>query len=165
MSAFIANQPNPPAQSVVGQTALPVLDDFYPAIDLAVLRTAIRIDGTVIAERLHAAASAAQLQLAAELAPLKQAGIWQHLWQLDPYNRATPITTKPTHSAAEALYLRAAHSLVAAEVADRYRGYDATAQGHQRADQIEPTADTLRRDARWAIRDLLGTPRTTVELV
>ena len=63
------------------------------------------------------------------------------------------------------LYLRVITCATAAEVAERYRSYDTTAIGNQRADDLTPSIDELRRDVRWAIRDFLGTPRMTVELI
>jgi len=63
------------------------------------------------------------------------------------------------------LYLRIVACATAAEVAERYRSYDTTAAGNQRADDLTPSIDELRRDVRWAIRDFLGTPRMTVELI
>ncbi len=45
------------------------------------------------------------------------------------------------------------------------RDYSATGDGAERADALTPTADEYRRDARWAIRNILGIAHTTVELI
>ena len=63
------------------------------------------------------------------------------------------------------LYLRAVYCATAVELHERYRSYDATGQGNQRADDLAPTIDEIRRDLRNAISDLLGTRRVTVELI
>jgi hypothetical protein len=52
-----------------------------------------------------------------------------------------------------------------AELAERYRGLDTTGTGQSAADQLTPVIDEYRRDARWAISDILGLTRTTVELI
>src|SRR5690606_15682376 len=59
---------------------------------------------------------------------------------------------------------RAVYCTAGAELAERFRSYDATAAGNQRADDLTPSIDEYRRDARYAIRDLLGIGHTTVEL-
>ncbi|SQC90484.1 head completion protein [Pseudomonas aeruginosa] len=53
------------------------------------------------------------------------------------------------------LYLRAVQSATAAEVAERYRWYDTTTSGNDKAQDIATTIDDYRRDQRWAIRDFL----------
>ena len=63
------------------------------------------------------------------------------------------------------LYRRAVQCGTAVELHERYRSYDATAQGNQRADDLTPTIDELRRDHRNAISDLQGLRRVTVELI
>ncbi len=53
----------------------------------------------------------------------------------------------------------------AAELTERYRSFDASDSANQRADDLTPSIDELRRDQRWAIRDLKGESRVTVELI
>ncbi|MCO1344221.1 head completion/stabilization protein [Burkholderia multivorans] len=55
--------------------------------------------------------------------------------------------------------------LAKATLIERYRDYDTTGDGARRADELEPQSDELRRDARWAISDIVGRPRVTVELI
>ena len=62
-------------------------------------------------------------------------------------------------------YRRAIYSEASAEVAERYRNYSATEAGAAKGEAEELTADDYRRDKRFAIRDLLGISRTTVELL
>lgn len=63
------------------------------------------------------------------------------------------------------LYTRAVVCTAGAELVERYRSYDTSNTGHKDADQLNPSIDELRRDARWAIRDLLGKRRSTVALI
>lgn len=164
MSAFIANQPNPAPNTLDNLQPLPSDGGLFPGVDMNRVRLALRIDGTVTPERLRNAALAAQLQLSDELQPLRATGITE-LWQLDLRNRATPLAEKPGISQTEELYFRALCCLTGAELTDRYRSFDSTGEGHKRADVLEATIGNLRRDARWAIRDLLGVRRSTVELI
>jgi len=62
-------------------------------------------------------------------------------------------------------YLRAVRCLAAANLVERFRSFDTTNDGHLYADRLDATIDDLRRDARWAVRDILGQRRTTVELI
>lgn len=62
-------------------------------------------------------------------------------------------------------YLRAVYSLAKAELIERYRDFDATNSGREKADEMVETEDYYRRDARWAVADIQGKPRTVVELI
>ena len=63
------------------------------------------------------------------------------------------------------LYLRAVWCLAKANLIERYRDYDATGSGHDRAEAMDLTEEDLRRDASWALSDIRGVHRTTVELI
>lgn len=154
MSGFIAN-------GTAGAEAAIESDGFWPPIDPAALRQRIRLDGSIAAERLRAAVVNAVLAVNDELAAWKGQQQAAGRAQLS----AVPADHVDGKSRLEQLYLRAVTCAVAAEVAERYRSYDATAAGNQRADDLSPSVDELRRDMRWAIRDLKATPRMTVELI
>jgi hypothetical protein len=62
-------------------------------------------------------------------------------------------------------YRRAIYSTASAEIAERYRTYSATNTGAAKGEEEEQSADDYRRDARFAIRDLLGISRATVVLL
>ncbi|MFC3549463.1 head completion/stabilization protein [Lysobacter cavernae] len=154
MSGFIAN-------GTAGVEAAIDNDGFWPSIDPAALRQRIRLDGSIAAERLRAAIVAAVMAVNDELAAWKarqEAAGYAYL-------QAVPAAGVDGKTRQEQLYLRAVSCATAAEVAERYRSYDTTAAGNQRADDLTPSIDELRRDQRWAIRDFLGTPRMTVELI
>ena len=63
------------------------------------------------------------------------------------------------------LYLRAVYATTKANLIERYRDYDATGDGHKSADKLELSTDDLYRDARFAIRDIIGDTHTSVELI
>ncbi|KVN19737.1 MULTISPECIES: head completion/stabilization protein [unclassified Burkholderia] len=136
-------------------------DGFFPDIDLSALRDAMRLDGTVTAERLRHAARDAMLtvndELAAWRARQRAAG-------------ATTLADAPApridgESAHVARYRRAVYHLTLADVTEKYRGYDTTKSGGQVAADLASTVDDSRRAARWAISDILGLARSTVELI
>jgi hypothetical protein len=63
------------------------------------------------------------------------------------------------------LYQRAVYATAKAELIERYRDFDSTDAGQRRAEAMELSVDDYRRQARYAIRDILGRPRATVELL
>ncbi|MFX4389046.1 head completion/stabilization protein, partial [Acinetobacter baumannii] len=66
------------------------------------------------------------------------------------------ITTKQVNgkSIAAVLYFRAISAAAGAELCERYRSYDTTNNGSQKAEELTPTIDDYKRDLRFAIRDL-----------
>lgn len=153
MSAFIA-----------GGVAAPLTlsnDGFWPDIDLADLRDAQRIASSVTNGRLETAVVAAMISVNRELSTRKLRYQAEGHTHLD----AVPADKIAERSVLTILYERAVYSAASAEVAERYRSFDATNSGAAKAEEEEPTVDDYRRDSRFAIRDLLGISRTTVELL
>ncbi|QDQ27716.1 head completion/stabilization protein [Chitinimonas arctica] len=134
---------------------------FFPAVSLAAIRASQRLDGTVTTERLRAATVEAMASVNAELA------VWADAHKgLGRLNLAeVPAELIDVQSIHLQRYQRAVACLAHANLVERYRNYDSSGKGDRDADELEPTADALRRDARWAIRDLLGLSRSTVELI
>ena len=62
-------------------------------------------------------------------------------------------------------YKRGVYCLTVANLYERYRAYDTTKDGAEKAEEFENSVDDLRRDARFAIRDILGKTRVDVELI
>lgn len=155
MSGFVAN----PTVSV---SELNLTNDgWFPDIDMAALRAAIRLDGTITEARLRHAAVDAVASVNRELYE------WQYQ-QIDAGHTtlaAMPSVQLDGRSRLHLLYLRAVYSTTKADLTERYRDYDSTASGNQRADDLTPSIDEQRRNARWAIRDILGRPHSTVELI
>ncbi len=134
---------------------------FLPAIDIAAARAAMRIDGAVTKERLRAALVTAALSVADELsqwiADQQAAG---HATLADVQAPVIDGVSAHVHR-----FIVAVRCTAAAELIERMRDYDTTNEGHLNADKLAPAIDELRRDARWAISDILGIRRTTVELI
>lgn len=136
-------------------------DGFFPDIDLLAMTDAMRLDGTVTQARLRPAVIAAMLTVNGELAEWKA--------QQQAASHATLADVPGPAVAGEAAllhhYRRAVYSLAKADLTERYRDYDATGEGHKKADALDPTIDEQRRNAHWAIADILGRARVTVELI
>ncbi|WP_435635340.1 head completion/stabilization protein [Pseudomonas solani] len=136
-------------------------DGFWPDIDANALRDAQRIDGSVSNARLEVATVAAMLSVNADLRSRKR-----H-WQAAGHTKLASIPSERINgiSALVHTYKRAVYAATSAEIAERYRTFDATNSGEQKAADEAQAIDDYRRDQRWAVRDLLGVRRTTVELI
>lgn len=135
--------------------------DFWPEVDPAQIREAQRIDSTITVERLRSALIEAMATVNGEL----------EAWRLLQIaaGHATLIAVPAAEIDDESIHLhryrRAVGCLAKAGLIERYRDYDTTARGDRKADVLENPIDDLRRDARWAISDIQGVGRTTVELI
>jgi len=154
MSGFTATgavTPQPPIHT----------DGFWPALEPDIIRAQMRLDASISNDRLRHAMIAATASINDELAA------WASPYQASGHTRLSDIPAPQIDgkSRLELLYQRAVACAAAAELAERYRTHDATNSGHQHADALTPSIDELRRDQRWAIRDIKGQTRTTVELI
>lgn len=153
MSGFVANgTPGAEAEITSG--------DFWPAIDPVEIRASMRLDGAISEDRLRASLIAAIIEVNDDL----------DAWRLEKGAGFATLADVPApqidqQSRLVLLYKRAVACATAAEVTERYRSYDATNTAQQRADDMTPSIDELRRDLRRAVRDFLGVPRVTVELI
>lgn len=156
MSGFVATVPAAaePEGGIIS-------DGWFPDIDLDNLRETIRLQGEITLPRLRAAAIDAMLAVNRDLAGWRlEQEVAGHASLAAVPAPAIDGTSRLVH-----LYRRAVYSTVKADLTERYRDIDTTASGAGRADDLTPSIDEQRRNARWAIRDILGLPRTTVELI
>lgn len=153
--SFIAVPPTTPDEAVIEN------DGFFPDINPATARAQMRIDGTVTADRLAAALTEAAASVNQQLAAWKRAQIVAGSWELEDV-RAETIGGI---SILVLRYHRAVECYAAAALIERHRSFDATNDGHQYADKLESPIEDLRRDARWAISDIMGVARSTIELI
>lgn len=154
--SFVTTVPVPP------EAEDPILSgDFWPEVDPAQIRDAQRIDGTISIERLRGALIEAIASVNAELDAWRLTQIALGSATL----AAVPAQEVDSESIHVHRYLRAVGCMAKAGLIERYRDYDTTARGDRKADALENPIDDLRRDARWAIADILGTGRSVVELI
>jgi hypothetical protein len=152
----ITPEPNPPAASLMVENIA-----WFPAIDLAAMREAVRLDGTVTHARLRSAVIDAIDEVNRELSTwrsMHQAAGVESLAELD----ADKIGGE---SVQLARYRRAVYFLARADLTEKYRDFDSTKSGAHDADERETTIDADRRNARNAINDMRGVARTTIELI
>lgn len=155
MSSFTANASTAKPQAAV--TAGP----FWPEIDVALLREAIRVAADVSAGRMRSVVTSAVISVTRELSG------WRIDREAEGHTRLADVPAEQIDGSSQLvhLFLQAVYCATAVVLHERYRSYDATAQGNQRADDLTPTIDEIRRDLRNAISDLLGARRVTVELI
>ncbi|MFB0974574.1 MAG: head completion/stabilization protein [Tolumonas sp.] len=134
---------------------------FWPDITPDAVREAQRIDGTVTDARLiHAIVSA----IASVNTDLR---VFRQTQQTAGIEKLADVEAEiiNNESALVFAYRRAVYATAHANLIERYRNFDSTTEGNKQADQLTLTADDLYRDARFAIRDILGVTHVTVELI
>lgn len=154
--SFIATE-----DSTAPDPAIVENDGWFPSINLQHMREAVRLDGTVTEPRLKQAVVDAILGVNGELAA------WQAQQQAAGHDALdkVPGTMIAGESRLIALYRRAVYCTAKADLMERYRDYDATADGIKKADAMDPGIDDQRRNAHWAIADIVGRPHSTIELI
>ena len=139
-------------------------DGWFPDIALTDMRDAMRLDGTVTDARLVQAVVDAILQVNREL------GAWQAL-QADAGIAAladVPAARINRESRLLAQYRRAVYSTAKADLIERYRDYDTTATSlsdKKSMEWLDEAPGAQRRNAQWAIADIVGRTHLTVELI
>jgi hypothetical protein len=154
-TGFIANAPTSTAEGEISSSP------FWPAISLPDLRETVRIDGTVTTARLKHAVIDAITSVNRDLAD------WRSARQAEGHATLAEVTAETIdgHSIHEHSYRRAVYAMTRANLLERYTDYSATGDGVKGADAKVISSDDLYRDARFAIRDILGTTHNTVELI
>ncbi|MEL1215036.1 head completion/stabilization protein [Aeromonas caviae] len=154
-TGFIANAPTSPAEGEIDSTP------FWPAISLPDLRDTVRLDGTVTTARLKHAVIDAITSVNRDLADWRRAREAEGVTTL----AAVPGEVINGESAYLHSYRRAIYAMTRANLLERYTDYSATGDGVKGADAKIISSDDLYRDARFAIRDILGTTHITVALI
>ncbi len=154
-TGFIATAPTAPDEGEI--TSSP----FWPAISLPDLRETVRIDGTVTTARLTHAVIDAITSVNRDLAD------WRSARQAEGHATLAAVPSEDINNESVHLhsYRRAVYAMTRANLLERYTDYSATGDGVKGADAKIISSDDLYRDARFAIRDILGTTHNTVELI
>ena len=154
-TGFIANAPTSPAEGEIDSSP------FWPAISLPDLRDTVRLDGTITTARLKHAVIDAITSVNRDLADWRRAREAEGVTTL----AAVPGEVINGESAYLHSYRRAVYAMSRANLLERYTDYSATGDGVKGADAKIISSDDLYRDARFAIRDILGTTHITVALI
>ena len=154
-TGFIATAPTAPDEGEI--TSSP----FWPAISLPDLRETVRLDGTVTTARLKHAVIDAITSVNRDLAD------WRRARQAEGHTTLAAVPSEVINGESVHLhsYRRAVYAMTRANLLERYTDYSATGDGVKGADAKIISSDDLLRDARFAIRDILGTTHNTVELI
>lgn len=133
---------------------------FWPDIEPARFRDSQRVDSTVTAARLENALIAAMHESNRTLSN------WQAMQLKAGFTRASgvPVESWQAQGIWVDLYLRAVYSLAMASLSETYADYSASGK-EKRAEQIDMLYQDYRRNARWAVSELLGVGHTVVELI
>ncbi|WP_192457710.1 head completion/stabilization protein [Musicola keenii] len=134
---------------------------FWPVINLAALRKAMRLDGAVTTDRLMdktiEAVASVNEQLREYRAEQERTGAAAlGDVEAEAINGESVLVWR---------YLRAVYSTTKALLTEGYRDIDTTKEGEKHAAALTSQIDTLWRDAQWAIRDIQGVGRGLAELV
>lgn len=156
MTGFIVTAPTTPAteEKIVS-------GPFWPDIDPTTVRDEQRIDGTIPAPRLRMALIEAIATTNATLRAWREEQIDKGFAKLDD------IAAEEIDEVSILVhrYQRAVGCLTKALLLERYRDFDATGKGDRKADALTDPIDDCRRDHLNALADIVGRPRTTVELI
>lgn len=154
-TGFIATAPTAPDEGEIANSP------FWPAISLADLRDTVRLDGTVTTARITQAVVDAITSVNRDLAD------WRSERQAEGHTTLAAVPSEVINNESVHLhsYRRAVYAMTRANLLERYTDYSATGDGVKGADAKIISSDDLYRDARFAIRDILGTTHNTVELI
>lgn len=155
MSDFIAINPGNKNEGTITNNA------FFPDIVLSHVRESQSLDSTVTTERLKQAVLLAISRTNQDLLE------WRLEQQACGYHSINQVPGEQVNG--ENLFIHqyrhAIYCLANAFVIEKYRNFDATAQGIKKTEAIIETANDLYREARYAIRDILGIAYSTFALV
>ena len=148
-----------------GETATPLdaiaNNGFWPDLAVNDFRDAERIDSTVTDTRVEQALRVAMADINRQLAG------FQEEQQAAGVTTATDIPRAVWQSEGHhpLLYRRAVYATALASLLERYRDYSATNEGDERGAAKDLAADDYRRDARWAVSEIVGENHAAVELI
>ena len=136
-----------------------VLNDlFFPPLKISDFRNQARLDGTVTTARLKDALIEAIAAVNDELEEFKQRSASEAFADI-------PCQKINNESVLVYRYRRAVTCLALANLYERYTSYDTTNDGEKKAELLKDSINELRRDARFAISDILKRPRVDAELI
>lgn len=155
MAGFVATENDNVTEAVIANNG------FFPSIDPANFRAVARQDKTVTAERLRECLVLAMASVNRQLASFQADKVEAGFTTLDDVSSDSLDGKKLLVM----LYQRAVYATAKAELLERYQDFDATNTKQKQDGTQEGEQHNWRRDARWAISDIQGQPRSTVELV
>ena len=129
---------------------------FFPVISLGHVRDFIRVDDSVTDARLSQLVMEETLDVMRLLEPLTTKA-----------ETLLELSTRTVYGKPEMLiwYFSAVANGVGAKVCEKYRNYDSTNKGSDKALELSATIDEYRRNKMWALAQMQGRNQTVVELI
>ena len=134
---------------------------FDGVLDFGKYRAASRIDRTASDEQALGALQMAVVSTNQQLTRRVNQWIAEGYATLNAV--PNPLHMPPDHYLER--YQRAVYCAADATLAENFRDFDSTGEGHQRADSMEGRIDAYRRESNYAVADMLGCHRRAVELL
>ncbi|UKD15452.1 head completion/stabilization protein [Burkholderia aenigmatica] len=164
MSDLISTAPVPAGTAPDDPSVEPVIrgDGWYPSVDMRDARTVLRLlDGTITDARLRDALIEGIAHTRDVLAE------WRELREREGAAdlAATLSGEVDGVSVQVSRFRRAVYAWALAWLVERYRGYDTSSNGARRAEALDCLPDDARRDAYWAMSDIMRRRRVTVDLI
>lgn len=158
MSGFVATAAT---GSESGDAGVIRNDGWFPDLEVATVRNVARIDGTVSADRLADAIRYAMVHTNIQL------GTYKAGHRSNGVPRLADVSPDEIDGEKRLvmLYRRAVICTVKADLTESYRDFDSTDAGLRRGAELDPAVSEQRRNASWAVRDILGRTHTVVELI
>lgn len=166
MNDFVSTAPVPaatapkPADPAVA-SVIPG-DGWFPEIDLRVAREVMRLqDGTITDARFRDAVVEGIAHTRDVLAE----------WRADREREGAADLAATLSGEVDGVnvqvsrFRRAVYAWALAWLVERYRGYDTSASGARRAEALDCLPEDARRDAYWAVADIMRRQRVTVDLI
>jgi len=153
------NNPNDTSDQTVNNIT------FFPAIAVADFKAATRAQDTVTDERVIQALRTAISDVNRELAD------WRATQESLGYNTLAEVPSDNYGSVEDPItehthwYLTAVYAKTKAQIIEVYNDIDTTEEGLKRFVGFSGTEEAYQREAREAIRNILGEPHMTVELI
>jgi hypothetical protein len=163
MAGFVSCPSTAPADPEAPEADTVAGDAFYPGVSLTEARSSLRIPTAVSDIRLRDALRGGMISTRRELRKWKAGHVAAGRVRLADVDDEEV----DGQSAAELLYRRAVFAYAGAELSETHHDISASGdgKGKDRTEEGILSADEFRRNATHAIRDILGTTRTTVELI
>lgn len=158
MSGFVSSPA--PAATPPGETL--ACGPFWPDIDINHFRDAQRIGGTLIPTR-----RVSDALLGAVMAVESDLGAWRAAQEAGGFARLVDVPSAQIGAERRLVLLwrRAVYAHATADLVETHRDVTATGTGQAPLAEFDLRADDHRRNATHAIRTILGTTRTAVELI
>ncbi|RQS30274.1 phage head completion protein [Burkholderia sp. Bp8992] len=166
MSDLISTAPVPAATAPAPDdpSVAPVIrvDSWYPTIDMRNARAVLRlVDGTITDARLREALIEGIAHTCDVLADWRAENERAGAGDLS----ATSRLEIDGENVQIQRFRRAVYGWARAQLIERYRDYDTSKDGARRADALDCVPDDARRDAYWAMSDMMARGRMTVDLI